>query len=87
MNDGFTPAKVGDADPSPDPAPSYAPPPHPLLEVAGMGEEIAQALSHIATMIPSLGPLMALANRVKARTAALRAAIEPPVDGPQHDHS
>ncbi len=81
----FTPAKVGDATPLP---PSdAATPPNPLLEIAGMGEEIAQALSHIATMIPSLGPLMALANRVKARTAALRAAIEPPVDGPQHDHS
>lgn len=75
MSNGFTPAKPADAAPETAPDPS---PPNPLLEVAAMGEEIVQALSHIATMIPSLGPIQALANRIKERCAGLRAAVDPP---------
>ena len=93
----FTPARVGTTEPVSvaqrplGPAPTVsdkAPPPDPLAEIARMAEELAQTTAHIATMIPSLAPLMASANRMRLQAARIRLVLEPaPVEGPQPDHS
>lgn len=90
--DEFTPAQVGTTDPvppaPPPPASDKAPETHPLVEIAIMAEEVAQAIAHVGTMIPSLSPLMAAANRIKMQAARLRLVIDPaPPEGPEPDHS
>ena len=87
MSDGFTPAQVGSAPP-PVPASDKAPALDPLHEIVLMGEEIAQMVAQVAAMIPSLGPLVNSANRLKVQVARIRELISPtPPEGPQPDHS
>lgn len=88
MSDSFHPAAVAPLVPhaAGEPAPNPGVPTEMLHQMA-ISDEIAAAFRHIADMLPALQPLLGAAARIEAKVAQMRAILQPPPDGPQHDHS